>query len=176
MKIRKALVHLNELLPLKEKQMRLDQQSRDIHRSILRSFVERGYILNKKEISDMFGGIDATLILTRLSEDDLIVLDKTAKEPIGAYPMTMEKTDHLVKVNGHQIYAMCALDALGISPMLGTALKLFPVVMPAEKKLKLNKKKWNFLKLNLPGISASALSGKNPLDAVRIVYVPKCFF
>ncbi len=82
MKIKNALEHLNELLPLKERQIQLAQPSKGIHRAILRLFVERGHILNKKEISDMLGGIDAIQVLTRLSEDDLIVLDETTNEPI----------------------------------------------------------------------------------------------
>jgi hypothetical protein len=39
-KVKEALERLNELLPLKERQKRLNQQSRDIYRAILRSFVE----------------------------------------------------------------------------------------------------------------------------------------
>ncbi|MBE0612529.1 MAG: hypothetical protein IH604_02565 [Burkholderiales bacterium] len=40
-------------------------------------------------------------------------------DPVGAYPFTMEAREHQVRINGHRVYAMCALDALAVSPMFG---------------------------------------------------------
>ena len=38
-------------------------------------------------------------------------------QPVGAYPFTMEERVHTIQVNGYQVHAMCALDALAESPM-----------------------------------------------------------
>lgn len=66
----------------------------------------------------MLGQVDTGGLLSRLRDNDLIVLDDWG-EVVGAYPLTMEKTSHVLKVNGHQVHAMCALDALAVSPMFG---------------------------------------------------------
>ena len=81
---------------------------------ILSSYVEQGRTLNKSEISDQVGNLDNVINTLRIN--DMVVFD-TNDEPVGAYPFTMEKRAHKVKVNGHTVYAMCALDALAISPM-----------------------------------------------------------
>jgi len=50
-KITKALSRLNKILPLKENQENSSLQLKKLHQHILRSFVEKGRILNKTEIS-----------------------------------------------------------------------------------------------------------------------------
>jgi mercuric reductase len=56
--------------------------------------------------------------VTILHSNDMVVFGADG-EPIGAYPFTMEAREHQIQVNGHQVYAMCALDALAVSPMFG---------------------------------------------------------
>jgi hypothetical protein len=51
-----------------------------------------------------------------LQSNDMVVFGQDG-EPVGAYPFTMEEREHNIHVNGHQVYAMCALDALAVSPM-----------------------------------------------------------
>ncbi|MBT4499103.1 MAG: hypothetical protein HOC74_15345 [Gemmatimonadetes bacterium] len=119
MAIDEAVHRLHDRLPLKGRQRQLDKELLQIHKAILRSFVERGYPLRKKEIAGMLSDTDVTKALVRLCEDDLLILDTQSEEPIGAYPMTMENTPHRLIVNGHEIHAMCALDALAVSPMFG---------------------------------------------------------
>jgi mercuric reductase len=113
-----TLYRLHGLLPLKERQQRLSQIEVKLHRAILRSFVEQGRAPEGSEISSMLGQADIGNLLSRLRDNDLIVLDKWG-EVVGAYPLTMEETSHVLKVNDHQIHAMCALDALAVSPMFG---------------------------------------------------------
>jgi mercuric reductase len=45
-------------------------------------------------------------------------------EPKGAYPFTMEAREHRVRVNGNTVNAMCALDALSVSPMFGVKTEI----------------------------------------------------
>lgn len=117
--ITSAFSRLTTTLPLKPRQQQLDPALAVLHRGILRSFVEQGHPLTREEMGGIMGGdgtgIDAAL--ERLSQDDLIVLDGLQKQVVGAYPMKIEETPHQVEINGHTIHAMCALDAVSISPM-----------------------------------------------------------
>jgi len=125
---------LQDLLPLKERQQSLDKPVIDVHRAILRSLLYRGRPLTGDEIAGMLGNKDAAAqAVARLVSLDLIVrneissrnaeanesgvLDDKAGEIVGAYPMTTEATPHQVAVNGHRLYAMCAVDALAIGPI-----------------------------------------------------------
>jgi len=56
--------------------------------------------------------------VTVLRDSDMVIFSADG-DPLGAYPFTMEAREHKVRLNGHQVYAMCALDALAISPMFG---------------------------------------------------------
>lgn len=51
-----------------------------------------------------------------LRNKELMIFSENG-DPTGAYPFTMEAREHKVRVNRHQIHAMCALDALAVSPM-----------------------------------------------------------
>jgi mercuric reductase len=51
-----------------------------------------------------------------LKEKDMVVFSDDGN-PVEAYPFTMEEREHVIRVRGHQVHAMCALDALSISPM-----------------------------------------------------------
>ena len=124
MAIAEAVRRLHDILPLRGRHQQLDPELLEVHKAILRCFVERGYPLGKKEIADMLSDTDVTTALVRLREDDLLILNPESGEPIGAYPMTMENTPHRLVVNGHQIHAMCALDALAVSPMFGMATQI----------------------------------------------------
>lgn len=62
--------------------------------------------------------------LQRLAADDLIVLDTGGKRILGAYPLTLEITPHKVVLNGHSLYAMCALDAMSVAPMFAAEVQI----------------------------------------------------
>jgi mercuric reductase len=129
-----SLNHLQRLLPLKKRQTALAPPVRMVHRAILRSLAETGKPPRQAEIAAMLGGKQSAIhALATLGRSDLVVLnepvaqdDKAHRliapegvEVIGAYPMTTEKTPHKVEINGHWVNAMCAVDALALSPMFG---------------------------------------------------------
>jgi hypothetical protein len=59
-------------------------------------------------------------ILARLAAGDYLVLDSLGQVR-AAYPFSAVPTPHEVRLpGGVTVHAMCALDALGIAPMLGT--------------------------------------------------------
>lgn len=71
----------------------------------------------KKDVAKLVP--DAPSLLERLHRGDLVVLD-AGGEPVGAYPFTLEETPHRLTIRGRDVYAMCAFDALAVSPTFGT--------------------------------------------------------
>ena len=122
-KVAEGLARLSSLLPLKERQVALGEVLAAVHKGVLASFVENGRPLSNEEVSQLIGGDDAASALRILQTSDLVVLGADGAV-VGSYPMTMEETPHRVKVNGHEINAMCALDSLGISPMFGKRVRI----------------------------------------------------
>jgi hypothetical protein len=115
-KLEKALKRLTRILPLKERQIECGKQIGELHQQVLRSFVTRGKILSREEMARHVGNLEQALGVLR---DREMVIFSEDGDPVGAYPFTMEVREHKVRVNGHQVYAMCALDALAVSPMFG---------------------------------------------------------
>ena len=115
-RVDQALARLNTILPLKSRQQECSAEVKALHQNILRSFVDRGRILDREEMAQQVGKLDEAI--NALQSRDLVVFSADG-EPVGAYPFTMETREHRVEVNGHRVHAMCALDALAISPMFG---------------------------------------------------------
>jgi hypothetical protein len=113
-KIENALDRLNRILPLQKQRQGLNPQSATLYEAILNSFIEKGRILTPAEIAVLVSNPPA--VIQELTMKALIVCDSQHR-PTGAYPFTMEQRAHRVIVNGHAVYAMCALDALAVSPM-----------------------------------------------------------
>lgn len=113
-KVKNAVNRLNKILPLAERQKKLNPEISSLYKNILRSYVELGRTLNKAEITQQVDNIDEAI--NTLRSNDMVVFDSN-DDPVGAYPFTMEQRDHKVTVNDHLVHSMCALDALAISPM-----------------------------------------------------------
>ena len=113
-KVEKAVVRLNKILPLVERQKKLSPELADIYQQILHSYVELGRSLTKAELSQLIDNVDEAINILR--ENDMVVFD-SKDEPVGAYPFTMEQREHKININGHTVHSMCALDVLAISPM-----------------------------------------------------------
>jgi len=114
LKVENAVAQLRKILPLAARQKNLNHETANVYQMILSSYVFQGRTLNKSEISVQVGNLDQ--VINTLRMNDMVVFDAN-DEPVGAYPFTMEPRDHKVSINGHTVYAMCALDALAISPM-----------------------------------------------------------
>jgi hypothetical protein len=136
-----SLRRLHELLPLKERQQSLEKQHIEVHRAILQSLVERGQPLTVEEIAGMLGSNKAAryavallgsydliirdeLAVKNENNGDLVVLDAMGGRPVGAYPMTTEETPHKIVVNGNDLYAMCAVDALAVGVIFNTEVEI----------------------------------------------------
>ena len=124
MDIDAALDRLNTLLPLAERQHRLDPALRKLHRAILEGFFVGGKPLSREQLAAEPGSDDVDAALQRLAAADLVVLTPDRQQLSGAYPFTAEERVHRVLVNGHTVHAMCALDALSVAPMFNTATRV----------------------------------------------------
>lgn len=113
-KLEMALNRLKSILPLKDRQDACSKQIKELHQQVLRSFVDKGRILTRKEMEQHVSNLEGAISV--LKEKDMVVFSEDGI-PVGAYPFTMEEREHVVRVNGHQVYAMCTLDALAVSPM-----------------------------------------------------------
>jgi len=113
-KIKTAVDRLNKILPLTERQKKLDFEINNVYQMILNSYVERGRTLNRTEIAKHVNNIDNAINILR--SNDMVVFDGN-DEPVGTYPFTMEQRENKININNKTVYAMCALDALAISPM-----------------------------------------------------------
>ena len=113
-KVDKALDRLISVLPLKERQESCGPEIKELHQKVLRSFVEKGRILTREEMAQHFDSVNEAVEV--LKNNDMVVFSSDG-QPIGAYPFTMENREHRIRINGHIVNAMCALDALAVSPM-----------------------------------------------------------
>jgi len=96
---------------------------RELYRWILRSFAA-GHVpsIGDVALAAREGGVDdVEHALGAMVEHDLI--QRTDSGEIGcAYPFSTNPTNHVVTLdNGLRLYAMCAVDALGIPSMLRTS-------------------------------------------------------
>ncbi|HEY8475351.1 MAG TPA: alkylmercury lyase family protein [Chloroflexota bacterium] len=65
-------------------------------------------------------GVDLDATLAKLEGQDLIVRDPSTGAIVAVYPFSLRPTSHRVELDdGRAVYAMCAVDALGIPLMLG---------------------------------------------------------
>lgn len=93
----------------------------DVLRTVLRRFVERGGPVPVEEIIAGFGEGRRTSVgdaLAALDTDDLIRIDDGGIDL--AYPFSAASTPFVVRLpRAGERYACCAIDALGIAPMIG---------------------------------------------------------
>jgi Alkylmercury lyase len=106
-------------IPIQRAQLSLP--GRELHRRILRAFVDNGRPPGREELHTIAesAGIDATAALGELAELDLVHLDDGGTVRV-AYPFSGRATGIRVTLDGGvAVDSMCAVDALGIPPMTG---------------------------------------------------------
>ncbi|GAA1604914.1 MULTISPECIES: alkylmercury lyase family protein [Kribbella] len=105
----------------------MDPVEKAVHQMILRGFAARGVPPNDADLDQAVAssGRAPADVLSALHEVDAIRLDADGQVAV-AYPFSASPTRHRVHIAppnpagvGVDVYAMCAIDALGIAPMLG---------------------------------------------------------
>lgn len=101
-----------------------DPVDRAVHRLVLRHFATTGQPPTTANLADTIAGSGRTSddVLAALHGRDAIRLNADGRIEV-AYPFSAHPTRHRVRIatgTGTGVYAMCAIDALGIAPMLAT--------------------------------------------------------
>jgi hypothetical protein len=100
---------------------------RAVQQAVLRSFAATGRPPQPAGLAEALAphGGSARQVLNRLHAADFLRLDEAGNIQ-AAYPFSATPTGHRVQITGGpQVYAMCAIDALGIAPMLGAGVIIF---------------------------------------------------
>lgn len=88
-----------------------------VHRAVLRAFMETGQAPRREDVT-LPVGVDVAEAFRQLDEVDLVHLDDG--RVTVAYPFSGSPTGHVVHLDGATpVHAMCAIDALGIPLMTG---------------------------------------------------------
>jgi hypothetical protein len=98
----------------------LSPAARRLHKAILRVFATTGTAPDSATLAEALAGDDDLHgLLAELHEHDVVRLDEHGAA-WAAYPFSGVPTAHLVAIDGGPtVYAMCAVDALGMADMLG---------------------------------------------------------
>ena len=93
----------------------------DVFRAALAVFVEHGGPVRAEDIARRLPGRsrdDVTATLATLDAEDVLLLEQDAV--VIAYPFSGVPNDFAVDLgDGRDRYACCAIDALGLAPMIG---------------------------------------------------------
>ncbi|MER5503617.1 organomercurial lyase [Streptomyces sp. NPDC002561] len=94
---------------------------RAVHQAVLRHFAATGIAPEPDELeaAAASAGRTAGQVLEELFREDFLTLDEHGRIR-AAYPFSAVPTRHRVRITGGiEAWSMCAIDALGIPPMLG---------------------------------------------------------
>ncbi|MCW3841604.1 organomercurial lyase [Micromonospora yasonensis] len=99
----------------------LPDSLRQVHRAILRHFAATGAAPTDADIRAAVStaDLDTAKALRELARDDLVAVN-SAGRLVAAYPFSPTPTPHMVALGDVEVFAMCAIDALGMPFMLGT--------------------------------------------------------
>lgn len=150
-KIKLLMEQFSRVLSLVERQKSLDGKQVQVHQAILRTLAKEGRPLTLPEIADIVGSDHVAATLKILEERDLVILNRKS-EIVGAYPMTTEKTPHVITINGRCIYAVCAFDALAISAMFKKKVIIDSECSITGKPIQIRLNQEEILATNLPNI------------------------
>ena len=96
-----------------------DRGLRAVHQAVLRSFVHTGTAPDMPSLARHAAPFEVSQVLAELADGDFVCLDQ-AGQITAAYPFSAVPTRHRVQISGEAtVFAMCAIDALGISAMTG---------------------------------------------------------
>lgn len=99
---------------------------RAVQQAVLRHFARTGTAPAAADVEDAAAaaGRGTAQVLRELAELDFLTLDERGAIR-AAYPFSAAETRHRVQLaDGVEVWSMCAIDALGIAPMLGQEIRI----------------------------------------------------
>ncbi len=92
----------------------------EMHQAVLRHFATTGEAPDLQVLAGTAAahGRTARDVLAELAREDFLTLDADGAIR-AAYPFSATPTPHRVRIGAVQVWSMCAIDALGITAMLG---------------------------------------------------------
>ena len=104
----------------------VDGGRRALQQAILRGFATTGSAPPPDQLAEVVRpyGPELHHVMAQLVAEDYLALDQAGRIR-AAYPFSAVPTAHQVRIHGGpRVYAMCAIDALGMAKMLGTDLRI----------------------------------------------------
>lgn len=121
---------------------RLSRSEDETRKYILKEFARTGRSPSSKAIAEAMKlpSLEAAnQIIEKLHKAD--ILTKEGGEIVSAYPFSAKATRHkVIFQDGHEIYALCATDALGIHFMLGLDIIVRSLCPECENEIKIEVK------------------------------------
>lgn len=118
---------------------KLSPLENEIRKHILREFAKNGKPPSSKEIMEglKLSSLDTVhQAIEKLQKFDIITMK--GNEIISAYPFSAMKTHHkVIFEDGHEVYALCATDALGIHFMLDKSITVLSRCPECEKEIRI---------------------------------------
>ena len=112
----------------------LDEVERAAYRAILRAFATTGHPSAPVDLEQVTGGHVAE-VLKALHDADAIRLTSYGEIAV-AYPFSAIPTRHRVRIDDRvDVYAMCAVDSLGIAPMVGADTVIASVDVTTDRSI-----------------------------------------
>jgi hypothetical protein len=97
---------------------------RAVHQAVLRSFAATGRAPGHGVLAEAARPFGTARVLAELADGDFLCLDQAGRIS-AAYPFCAAATPHKVQIaGGASVYAMCAIDALGMARMLRTSVAI----------------------------------------------------
>jgi hypothetical protein len=104
----------------------LDPVEKAVHQAILRGFATIGHAPTASQLGPVTAGSGRAVdeVLAALHDLDAIRLTPEGQIAV-AYPFSAQPTRHRVRIDDRvDVYAMCAIDALGMAAMLGADTRI----------------------------------------------------
>ena len=112
-----AIDRLRLQFPLLERRAGLSATLQRAHRALLKAILHVAQPLGEERLASCLQTDDWAPAVSELAQHDLIVVD-AKRQVVGAYPFSTVPTAHQLEFGNISLYAMCALDALSVGPLL----------------------------------------------------------
>jgi hypothetical protein len=137
--MQKRSVEIGDAVMRRLARARLSPQQDEVRKYILKTFAKDGKAPDVGEMAEALGLFprEVRRVCGKLAEHDLIVWEAGRDHILSAYPFSVVPTAHHVSIEGsNTVYAMCAIDALGIPFMLGRGAAIASACVACQRPVR----------------------------------------